>query len=157
MLRVGSGAAGDANGEGGAGDGPADAVGVGHASWVSAAGDADSEGVAGDAARVGGTGDADGEGAAGNAMVDGAARDALTVRVLQGMLWLTLPFVMTAVRVLQVMVLDGGPRVGGPSPLLAEGLLGVAGQLTRRSWRCWSPLVSGQLLANPGGGCRWCC
>ena len=43
------------------------------------------------------------------------------------------------------MVVGGSGR--GPSLLLAEGLLGVVGGLVRRSWRCWSALVSGQLLA----------
>ena len=43
------------------------------------------------------------------------------------------------------MVVGGsGP---GPSPPLAECLAGVVGGLVRRSWRCWLPLVSGQLLA----------
>ena len=68
-------------------------------------------------------------------MVDGAAGDALTVRVLQGMLPLMVELVMTTVGVLQVMVRSVGPRVGGrrhagrgPSPLLAEGPVDVAGR-----------------------------
>ena len=38
-------------------------------------------------------------------MVDGIAGDALMVRVLPGMILLTMPLVMTMVRVFQVMVL----------------------------------------------------
>ena len=66
-------------------------------------------------------------------MVGGAAGDALTVSVLQSMLWLTVPLVMTTVGLLQVMVLDVGPRVGG------------------RRW-FWA-----SALATPRAGRRWCC
>ena len=97
-------------------------------------------------------------------MMDGAGGDTLTVGVLQGMLRLTVPLVMMTVRLLQVMVLGVGPRMGDCRWFLARslatpggGLAGIAGRLARRSWRCPSPLVSGQLLANIGGGCRWCC
>ena len=73
-----------------------------------------------------------------------------------------MPLVLTTVRVLQGTVLVGvrawvvvGGCGRGPSPLLAEGLLGVGGRFPRRSWRWWSPPVSGQRLVNPGGGCDW--
>ena len=147
MLRLGGGAAGDSAGEGGAGGGPGDAVGdgsVGDAPGVGAAGDADHEGATGGAPGVGAAGHADSEGFAVDALVDGAAGDALTVRVLE--------------------VLDVGPRLGGRRWFWARALAtpgggssGRSGWWERRSWRCWSPLVSGQLLAAPGGGCGWCC
>ena len=76
---------------------------------------------------------------------------ALMLRVLQGMLRLT---------VLQVIVLGVGQRMGAYRRFWAwalatpGGLVGVGGWLARRFWWCWSPVVSGQLLANPGGG--WC-
>ena len=166
---------GDAYGEGVAGDGVVDAeartlywVGgaddesaVGDASGVFVAGDAGGEGVAGDApggaigeGGVGGAlgvdvaGDADSEGAAGDAMVDGVSGDALMVRVLQGMLPLTVPLVLTTVRMLQVMILGVGPR-----------------HSWRRAW--WALLVgwlaSPSVVGRPwcrggssrGGGCRW--
>ena len=79
---------GDAAGEGGAGDGPVAAVGVGSAgdgSGGGAAGDADGDVGAGCAPYVGAVSDADGEGAAGDALVRGAAGDAPTVRVPQVM------------------------------------------------------------------------
>ena len=70
--------------------------------------------------------------------------------------------VMPTVRVLPVMLrvlvrawVVGGGSGHGPSPLLEKGLVGVGGRSARRSWRRWLPLVSGQFLANPGGGCRW--
>ena len=65
---------------------------------------------------VGAVGDADGEGAAADALLDGAAGDVPTVRVPQ--------------------VMGLGLRMGGsgPSRLLAEGPLGVAGQLARRGY-----------------------
>ena len=43
-------------------------------------------------------------------------------------------------------VVVGGSGCGA-LPLPAEGVVVVVGGLVRRSWRCWSPLVSGQLLA----------
>ena len=88
MLRMGGGAVGNADAEGGAGDGPDDCVRdgrVGDAPGVGAAGDADGESAAGSAPGVGAAGEVDGEGTADDAMVDGAAGDALTVRVLQVM------------------------------------------------------------------------
>ena len=147
MLRGGVGAAGDADGAGGASGGSGDAVGdgsVGDAPGVCAAGDADGEGAAGGAAGAGAAGDTDGEGVAVDALVDGAAGDVVTVRGLR---------MLDVVRA-WVVVGDSGR---GPSPLLAEGPVGVADRWARRSWRCWSLLVSRQLLATPGRGCRWCC
>ena len=55
-------------------------------------------------------------------MVDGAAGDALMMRVLQGMLRLTVALVMTTVRALRVMVLGMGPRMGGPRRIWALAL-----------------------------------
>ena len=71
-------------------------------------------------------------------MVDGVSGDGLMLRVLQegvddgdgSRVW--------------VVVGGSGRRA---SPLLAEGLVLVVGGLVPRSWWCWSPLVSGQLLA----------
>ena len=88
MVWVGGGVVGDAAGEGGAGDGPVDAVGVGSAgdaSGVGAAGDVDGDVGAGGARGVGAVGDVDGEAAAGDALDGGAAGDAPTVRVPQVM------------------------------------------------------------------------
>ena len=139
---LGFGVVGDADSEGAAGD----------ATHVDVSGDVYGEDVAGDAPGdvvsesgvggapcVGAAGDVDGEGAAADALLHGLSCGALMVRVLL------------------VMVLGVGPRMGGrqrfwawPSPLVAEGLMGVGGRLARRSWRCWTPVVSGQLLANPG-------
>ena len=85
---------------------------------------------------------------------------ALMVRVLQWMLRLTLSLVMTTVRVLQVMVLGVGPRMGGCRRFWVWALATPGGGPGERwlsvgspYWRCWSPLMSGQVLANPGGGC----
>ena len=112
----GDGEADDAGGEGVVGDDAVFALGVGgvgDAPGVGVVGDANAEGVPCDAPGVGAAGDAGGEGAAGDAMVDRVSADALMVRVLQGMLRLTVPLVMTTARVLKVMVLGVGPRMGG--------------------------------------------
>ena len=89
---------------------------------------------------------ANGESAAGDAMVDGVPGDALTVRVLQGTLRLTVPLLQTTVMVLVV----GGRR-----------------RFWRRAW--WVLLVGwfagpGSVChlwrlggSSPGGGCRWGC
>ena len=142
-------------------------------------------GAAGGTDSDGDVGDVSGDGAAGVAVAEGGVGDAaglvsvrvlpvmpcvlmllvmqwwmvslgtlaLMLRVLQGMLQLKM-------RVLQVMVLGVGQRMGACRRFWAwalatlGGLVGVGGRLARRSWWCWSPVVSGQLLANPGGG--WC-
>ena len=156
MPRVGGPAAGDAAGEAGAGDGPGDAGGedgVGDAPGFGDAGDADGEGTAGDAPDVGVAGDANGEGPAGDAMVDGAAGDPLTLMVLQGVLPLTVP----TSRVLQVMVLGVGPRMGGCQWFWARAL-GTPGRGPR--WRCclvFSPVLavlvaSGVMAADGAAG-----
>ena len=132
MLRMDGGAAVDADGEGGADDGPGDAVGeggVGDTPAVGTVGDADGDGAAGDALSVGAACDADGEGAAIDALLDGAAGDTLTIRVLQGVLRLMVP----RVKVLQVVILGVGPRMGG------------------RRW-FWV-----RALTTPDGGPGWCC
>ena len=81
-VRLGGSVVGDAAGEGGACDGPVDAVGVGSAgdaSGFGAAGDADGDVAAGCAPGVGADGDANGEGASGDALVGGVAGDAPTM------------------------------------------------------------------------------
>ena len=64
--------------------------------------------------------------------------------------------VMTTMWVLSVVVRGVSSRLGGsglgPSPLLAEGLVGICGWLVCRSRWCWPPLVFGHALANHGGG-----
>ena len=124
-LRVAGVAAGDADGEGGSGGGPADAVGDGSiddAPGVGAAGDADGEGAADGAPRVGAASDANDEGVAGDAMVHGTAGDALTVRVLQ--------------------LMDVGLRMGGRRWFWARAV-GTRGGGSSGS--CWS--VGGPVLA----------
>ena len=68
--------------------------------------------------------------------------------------------VMTTVWVLWVVLPGMSSRLGGrglgPSPLLAEGLVGTCGWLVCRSLWCWPPLVSGHALATLGGGRRYC-
>ena len=98
---------GDAAGEGGAVDHPADAVGVGDVWGVGAVCDADGDVCVGRAPVVGVVWDADGEGATGDALAVGAAGGAPTVRVLGP--------------------LGAAPqRRGISSPLLAGGAVGVA-------------------------------
>ena len=98
--------------EGGAGDGPADAVGVGCAGavlGVGAVGDAYGDVGVGGATGVGVFGDADGDGAAGDALAVGAAGGAPKVR-MPG-------------------VLGAGPRRPDiSSPLLAKSAVGVAAE-----------------------------
>ena len=164
-----AGAFDDADGEGAVGDvlgvevadDAGDEAAAGHATVVAVSGDAYGEGVAGDAPGdvvgergvggapgVGVAADVNGEDATGDALVDGVSCDALMVTVLL------------------VMVLGVGPCRGGRRRFWACGLAtpgggpggrwwSVGGRLARRSWRCWLPLVSGQLLANPGVGCCW--
>ena len=77
------------------------------------------------------------EGVAGGGMV-GVALVLTTVWAL----WVVVPGVSSR----------SGGRGCGPSPLLAEGLVGICGWLVCRSRWCWPPLVSGHALANLGGG-----
>ena len=143
---LGAGVAGDAYSEAGAGDGVVDADdedaalgdadgegAVGDAPGVVVAGDADGEGAAGDAPHVGTACDPDGECATGDAMVDGAAGYTLMVRVLHGLLQLTVRLVLTTVRVLQVIFLVVGLRMGD----------------LRQFWEL--------ALATPGRGPAGCC
>ena len=68
--------------------------------------------------------------------------------------------VATTVWALWVVVPAVSSRLGGhgygPSPLLAEGLLGISAWLVCRSRWCLSPLVSGHAPANHGRGRQYC-
>ena len=75
-------------------------------------------------------------------MVDGVAGDALMVRVLQGMLRLTVPLPMTMVRAFQVMVLGVGPRLGGCWRFWAWALATPDGGPGGRWWSVGSPFLA---------------
>ena len=128
-------------------------------------GGGDCEGAVGDVLGDGEADDVGGEGVVGDNAVftlgDGAASvavgegggvagDALMVRVLQGMLRLTVPLVMTTVRVLQVMVLGVGPRMGGPLRFWAWARATPGGGLGWR-WRSVGSLVLAVLLTSGVG------
>ena len=124
MPRVDGGAGGDVDGEG----------------------DTVAKGGVDDAPGVVAAHGADGEGAAGDAVVVAAAGDALTERVLQGVLWLTVP----TVRVLQVMVLGVGPRVGGRRWFCARALATPGDGPSGRCWSVCSPDLA--VLVASGDG-----
>ena len=104
---------------------------------------------------VGGVGDALGVGVgdAGSVVGDALVVSACSVcegAARGGMAGVAL--VMTAVWGLWVKVRGVSSRLGGrgrgPSPILAEGLVGICGWLICPSRWCWPPLVSGHALAR---------
>ena len=134
-----------------------------------AAGGMGSEGDVGDASDDGAVCGGVAEGGVGDALCVGVGDsssivgDALVVSacsVCQGAAGCGMPgvaLVMAMVWVFWVMVLGVCSRLGGhgpgPSPLLAEGLVGICCWLVCRSRWCWPLLVSEHALANHGGGC----
>ena len=83
-------------------------------------------------------------------MADGTACEALMVRVLQEMLRLTVPLVMTTVRMLQGIVLGVGPRMGGRRVFWAWALATPARGPGGRCWLVGS-LVLAVLVASDVG------
>ena len=148
----GGGAAGGTESDGDVGDAPAEA----------AAGGGVAEGGVGDVPGVGDVGDADGEGLAGDARVIvplvmqcwmvSLVMLALMLRVPQGMLRLLVPLVMTTVRVLHVMVLGVGPRMGGRQRFWAWALATPGGGPGGRWWSVGSPVLA-VLVASSVGAC----
>ena len=80
-------------------------------------------------------------------MVDGAADDALMVRLLHGMLPLTVLLVMTTVRVLPVMVLGAGLWMGGRGGPWAWALAILGAEPAGRCWPVGTPVLA-LLLAS---------
>ena len=80
---------------------------------------------------------------------------ALMLRVLQGMLRLTVPLVMTAVRVLQVMVLGVGTRMGRSRRFWVWALATAGGGPCGPWWSVGSPvlavLIASGVRAGQGG------
>ena len=76
----------------------------------------------------------------------------LLARVLQGVLRLPVPLVMTRVRVLQVMVLGASSRMGGRRRCWAWALATPGGGLAGRLWSVGSPVLA-VLVASGLWGC----
>ena len=121
------------------------------------------DGVVCSGVAEGGVGDSLGVGVcdAGSVVGDAPVVSACSVR--EGAVWggmIGVALIMTTVWVLWVVVPGVSSRLGGPglgpSPLLAEGLVGICGWLACRSPWCWPPSVSEHALATLGGGRRYC-